>query len=198
VNPIKAAILAMLKALGVDVDAKKTEIDAALKPIDDEVEKLSKPSEPPNPSPAPPASSDDAISRAVKAALEPYQAKFDTLSVALENERKARETATSALDAERKEQQKKEREKIVDEAIATGKLTKEQRDAWLERLEASHDSVKAILDEMPPNPAVNRGKDKPGEKPANGITIPGTNDAQQGYRAVQQEALSLLSPESKN
>ena len=150
------------KSVGDDAEKLK-EHEAEIKKLDDELEKPKpkaeepKPKEKPQEQPQTPVqpvkvkSGDGtevdiaglvtkAVSGAVAAGLKPVNDRLDKI----EQQDKARE------DSERDTAIVK----ILDDAVAKGKIEPEKRDSWKSDLEASFETTKGILERMSENPAL--------------------------------------------
>lgn len=141
---MKKKLLELLAALGISVpDDKKDEFDALASKLD-------------APAPAPTLTGGAAaeVQQAVTAALAPVQEQVKALSDALAAEKKAREEAVAALETQRTAETKTKAEKLAEEACAAGKFPDDKKDAWVERLTKDFDGAKAILDDIPANPAL--------------------------------------------
>lgn len=98
------------------------------------------------------------IQESVTAAVAPLQEQVNALNGALAEEKKARHEAVKALEEAQKTKRGEEIGKLLDDALADGRVAAEKRDTWKERLEKDFDLTRGMLEELPKNPAVNRGK----------------------------------------
>lgn len=97
------------------------------------------------------------VEAAVRQATAALDSKLQGVMTALEAERKAREEAVKALDVEKRTKRDADVAKLLDEAVADGRIPQDKRDEWKGRLEKDFDTLAAVVAEIPKNPAVNRG-----------------------------------------
>lgn len=134
-------------------DEEKAAIQAQLKELE---------SVEPDPAPTPGSGtgtgatiSAEAIAEIVARATAPLQQQVSDLSSMIADERKQREDSKKVIADQQKTARDKEIETVLDDAVTKGKIPTEKRDEWRQRLAASFETLKPVLDELPESTVVN-------------------------------------------
>lgn len=180
----------MFAKLGIPIpDDKKAEVEA-------EDKKLETPPAPtPTPTPIPPAQPNQPapaidiaalVQQGVAAALAPVNTKL-----------KEMEDANTALRTQLDTQQKADLgvkiKAVLDDAVKAGKIANDPTkiDAWKAKLEKDFDGYKGTIEEMAPNPALNR-QAKPEAKPGETTTTQTTPTPADNYQQTRQAVEALF------
>lgn len=168
-------LLEFLKKHGLTAPENAEGFDAEVTALEADLEKPAPKPEPEKPAPKPePVKSaadtpDDLrafLKESIQEAVKPINERMDKF----EEASKTREEQTRAQEIER----------ILDEAVAKGKIEPDKRDTWKTRLTSAFDPIKETIDGMPENPVLAKqaatkqadakgkaGDDDKGEKPKN-------------------------------
>lgn len=98
---------------------------------------------------------DGDVGAAVQAALAPMQQQIDALTASLSEEQQARKSAQEAMKKKQKQERQEEIESLVEKAVKDGRIEKEKRETWTQRLEDSFDVTKGVLADLSAPNAVN-------------------------------------------
>jgi len=174
-------LIAKLKELKVIPDDKFPEVETAIKAI-----------EPPATPPSAPAIDPSKVSDPqLKETVEAFNKKLDALEAvnkslteALAREKQAREDSIKAQETEELTRKKASAEKLIDEAIASGKIKADEKDKFVQKAVADLDGTKE---------AISRFAVDPHFKPAPGAgTAPSTNPSPRSRGPLASADTGLL------
>lgn len=82
------------------------------------------------------------------------------------------------------DQRKKEIDSLIDKALKDGRIVPDKKDAWIKRLTDNYDSTVEVINELPPNPALNNGSNGSNGNNGNNMAGGGSSTGKTGNKIL--------------